>query len=114
MQPLISPFPPLQPPDAAAVASVAAPPQTSQRAATLEQGTPSTQAVEDAARKLSTFVAATHPEISFSVDRTSGIQVVRVTDSATHELIRQIPSEEAVHLAEALDKLQGLLLSTNA
>jgi len=40
--------------------------------------------------------------------------VVRVLDDATKEVIRQIPSEEALEIAKALDKLQGVLLRQEA
>ena len=48
--------------------------------------------------------------IEFSVDKTTGKTVVRVVDRNTNELIRQIPSPEMVAIAQALDKLQGLLI----
>lgn len=66
--------------------------------------------VQDAVRRVEEFVAATTSEISFSVDTESGMRVVKVMDKATDEVIRQIPSEEVVAIAQALDKLQGLFL----
>jgi flagellar protein FlaG len=35
-------------------------------------------------------------------------------DSQSKEVIRQIPSEEAIQLAQALDKLQGLFVKAKA
>jgi flagellar protein FlaG len=40
--------------------------------------------------------------------------VVKITDRATGELVRQIPMEEMLALAKSLDRLQGLLLQTKA
>lgn len=52
--------------------------------------------------------------LSFSVDDDTGQTIVRVTDVQTGELIRQIPSEEMVALAKALDRMQGMLLRQQA
>lgn len=50
--------------------------------------------------------------LQFSIDERSGRTIVRVIDRATREVIRQIPSEEILALADRMDKVQGLLLST--
>lgn len=50
--------------------------------------------------------------LQFSIDDRSGRTVVRVIDRSTREVIRQIPSEEILALADRMDKIQGLLLST--
>jgi flagellar protein FlaG len=52
--------------------------------------------------------------LRFSVDESTGRTVITVTDAATREVIRQIPSEEMLAVARALDKLQGLLLHKEA
>lgn len=66
--------------------------------------------VEDAVSQIAKFVAQTQSEISFSVDKDSGLNVVKVIDSRTKDVIRQIPSEEVIAIAQALDKLQGLFV----
>jgi len=66
--------------------------------------------VEDAVSQIAKFVSQTQSEISFSVDKESGIDVVKVIDSRTKDVIRQIPSEEVIAIAQALDKLQGLFV----
>jgi len=70
--------------------------------------------LENAVERLSKFVATTTSEISFSIDQDSGIQVVKVLDSQSKDVIRQIPSEEVIQLAQALDKLQGLFVKDKA
>lgn len=70
--------------------------------------------VSDAVEKLSKFVSTIRPEISFSVDQSSGTRVVKILDSQSKEVLRQIPSEEAIQLAQALDKLQGLFVRDKA
>jgi flagellar protein FlaG len=71
-------------------------------------------AVEEAVKQLSDFVSQNRPELSFSVDEASGVHVVRIVDTTTKEVIRQFPSEEAIQLAQALDKLQGLFVKDKA
>lgn len=75
---------------------------------------PSKQNVEEAVKRLNSFVANSQSEINFSIDEESGIRVVKVIDSQSKEVIRQFPSEEAIELARALDKLQGLLIKDKA
>ncbi len=41
---------------------------------------------------------------SFNVDRQTGMTIVRVINRATGELVRQIPTEEIVHVAQLLQQ----------
>lgn len=50
--------------------------------------------------------------LEFSIDAESDMVVVKIIDSTTRELVRQIPMEEMLALAKALGRLQGLLLNT--
>ncbi|MGL5906360.1 MAG: flagellar protein FlaG, partial [Shewanella sp.] len=43
-----------------------------------------------------------------------GLPVVSVMDIETGELIRQIPTEEALALAEKMSEIAGLLMKTEA
>lgn len=52
--------------------------------------------------------------LEFSVDNAEGGVVVKVVDQQTKEVLRQIPSEEALEIAKSLDKLQGLLIKQTA
>lgn len=52
--------------------------------------------------------------LQFSMDKSSGKTVVRVVDTSTQEVIRQIPSEEVLQMAQELDRMQGLLLRGSA
>lgn len=79
-----------------------------------EQNEPSLDELRSAAEKVAGFVGSIRSELSFSVDQASGINVIKVIDSNTKELIRQIPSREIIQLAQALDKLQGLFLKDKA
>lgn len=75
---------------------------------------PEQKDVEDAVEKVQKVVAAQANNLLFSIDEESGRTVVKVVDSTTKETIRQIPSEEILSIAKALDKLQGLLLKQTA
>ena len=52
--------------------------------------------------------------IEFSVDQQSGKTIVKVVDSDTQKLIRQMPSEEMIAISLALDRMQGMLLRHKA
>ncbi|MDS4013412.1 MAG: flagellar protein FlaG [Candidatus Accumulibacter sp.] len=75
---------------------------------------PTRSEVTEAVSQIKEFVAQSGKEINFSIDEQSGIRVVKVLDTATNEVVRQIPSEEVVAIARALDKLQGLFLRDKA
>jgi flagellar protein FlaG len=75
---------------------------------------PSEKAVQDAVDRVAQFVSQSNNEISFSVDSKSGSSIVKVIDSASKEVIRQMPSEEVVAISQALDKLQGLFVRDKA
>lgn len=110
---------PRTPPSAAPAgepASIAATAPTAAAAATPAPASPPTaleqvqQALEDV-RKAITPVAQ---DLLFSIDEDTGKTVVKVVDASTDEVIRQIPSEEIISIAKALDKLQGLLVQQKA
>lgn len=54
---------------------------------------------------------------SFEIDKTTGINVVKVMDKNTREVVRQFPSEEIIAIAEAIDRYQegkGRLIHVSA
>ena len=56
--------------------------------------------------KISEYVQNLQRDLQFNIDKESGRVVVRVIDSKTDELIRQIPSEEVLALAKS-DLFEG-------
>lgn len=70
----------------------------------------STNDVNDAVARLKDYVQNTQRSLNFSLDESSGITVISVYDASTQELIRQIPSEEAVTLAQKLNQEEPLAL----
>lgn len=91
-----------------------APAKTPQAESNRGENSPSRDDVDEAVNRLAKFVAPNQSDINFSVDESSGVRVVKIIDRNSNEVIRQMPSEEAVALAQALDKLQGLLIKDKA
>lgn len=68
------------------------------------------QTLSDSVSKLNRAVKAIASDLQFSVDEETGIDVVKVVDTESKEVIRQIPSKEVIAIARAFDRLQGLLV----
>lgn len=85
------------------------------KARALEAAKPaSREEVEDAVATIQDFVQSVHRSINFAVDDGSGRVVVKVTDAGSGDVIRQIPSEEALSLAENLSEVRSLLFKAEA
>lgn len=52
--------------------------------------------------------------LRFEIDEATHRVVTKVIDKETGDLIRQMPTEEVLRIARAIDKLQGLFLSQAA
>ena len=72
-----------------------------------EEKESSEQALETAVKRLNSYVQSVNRKLEFNVEKDSGQTVVKVIDSETDELIRQIPNEEALHIAKQLDGISG-------
>ena len=70
--------------------------------------------IEKAAEQLQQFVQSMGRDLNFSVDSVTGYNIVRVVDSSTGELIRQLPSEELLRLAKSMETLKNVLVSQKA
>ncbi|HHZ87532.1 MAG TPA: flagellar protein FlaG [Chromatiaceae bacterium] len=65
--------------------------------------------LESVVTNLNEFVQSISRELNFTVDDTSGKTVIKVIDSVTDKVIRQIPSEEVLALSRHLDELRGVI-----
>jgi len=80
----------------------------------------SQEALEKVVSQLNAYIQNTQRDVDFSVDDATGRVVVRVIDSESEEVIRQIPSEEMLaisrHLLESLETEQpkGFLIELKA
>lgn len=66
--------------------------------------------VQDAVSRINEYVQQTERTLDFQLDEDSGKTVIRVYDRQSDELIRQIPSELALELAQKLNDEEPSLL----
>ena len=78
------------------------------------QGESARAQVEDAVSTIQGFVQSVRRNLDFQLDDSTGRVVVKVTDSESGDVIRQIPSEEALKLAESLEEVRSLLFKAEA
>lgn len=76
--------------------------------------TPTEREAKRAVDILSRAAQSLSRDLQFTLDKSSGKMVVRVVDTQTNELIRQIPTEEALAISKAIDRLQGLIVRQKA
>lgn len=74
----------------------------------------SDKALEDAVKKINDFISPTLQTIQFSIDQESDRLVVKVIDTATQKVLRQMPNEAALSVAKTIDGLKGLIVSLKA
>jgi len=72
------------------------------------------ETLEAATKEVAEFVAGLTNDLKFSIDEDTGAQVVKIVDIKTKEVLRQIPGEEMLAIAKALDKLKGLFIRSTA
>ena len=70
----------------------------------------SEEQVKDAVSKLNDYVQSTERTLDFKMDEDSGKTVIKVYDTLSAELIRQIPNELALELAQNLNDEEPSLL----
>ena len=79
-----------------------------------EKVTVSREQVESAVSTIQEFVQSVRRNVNFTLEDASGRVVVKVTDASSGDIIRQIPSEEALQLAESLEEVRSLLFKAEA
>lgn len=76
---------------------------------------PGPAASQDAAlRQLSESLRNTPVDLQYRVDQDTNLVVVKLVSRDNGDVIRQIPSEEMLRIAKAIDTLQGVLLHQTA
>lgn len=94
-------------PPAEAPASPAAKPAAHAAPHTREQ-------VAAAVQRINQTLPAAAQSLEFSIDDDSKQTIVKIVDRNTKEVVRQIPSAEALAIAKSLDKMMGLLIDHSA
>ena len=103
--------------DAQAAATVGRAPATATATAaavTAKSPPPSMDELKDAVGKLNQSMQARSQSLEFSIDEDSKRTIVKVVDVATKEVVRQIPTEQALQISKSLDSFSGLLLRQKA
>ena len=75
-----------------------------------QQETTKPEELQQAVAKLNDYSQKMERKLDFQMDEGSGITVIKVYDSESDKLIRQIPNEEAVELAQKLNSEEPLFL----
>ncbi|MCW2267470.1 flagellar protein FlaG [Pseudomonas sp. JUb96] len=73
---------------------------------------PDRDALSQAVQAIQTFVKAAERQLEFSIDDSTGQVVVKVIARQSGEVIRQLPSEAALKLAQNLSDASSLLFAT--
>lgn len=71
-------------------------------------------ALTNAVKKLNELVAPALQSVQFSMDEEAGRVIVKVVDTATQKVLRQIPNEEVLAFSKTLGRLQGLVVRESA
>ncbi|MBI3230393.1 MAG: flagellar protein FlaG, partial [Burkholderiales bacterium] len=95
--------------------NVQATPVDSNKALERNAQAPSLEKVTQAVQNINKSLQAMSRDLEFSVDSDSNRTIVKVVDRKTKEVIRQIPSHEALEISKALDTaVHGLLMKQQA
>lgn len=94
----------------AGVSSIGAPQRTSPPAEPALSNEQIEQTVDEIRRR----IEPVDRNLQFSIDKETGKTVVKLIDSTTKEVLRQIPSEELLSIARALGKGQSGLIERKA
>lgn len=83
-----------------------------QREKPAEKPVAPSEATQAVARQIEAYLRSNNRSLEFRVDADTGRTVVSVRDSETGELIRQIPGDEVLRIAQAMKELTALLNET--
>jgi flagellar protein FlaG len=70
--------------------------------------------IESVTRQIDSFLRSFGRSINFRVDPGSGEMVVSVIDATTGEVIRQVPGEDALRLAQSIEDSLSAMLDERA
>jgi flagellar protein FlaG len=66
--------------------------------------------IESVTRQIDSFLRSMNKSLQFRLDESTGRMIVSICDSETGEVIRQVPGEEALRIAQDLEnRLTGML-----
>ena len=87
-------------------------PVTTQKGSTAPHADP--ELVKQATEQINKFIQSNSRNLQFSVDQNQRRIIVKVLDKETGEVIRQIPGEDTLAIANSLDTPKGVLIQSKA
>ena len=75
---------------------------------------PDRDEVSSAVKKLNDALPQSAQSLEFEIDEESKDLVVKIIDRDTKEVVRQMPTREALEMAKSIDKMVGRLLNQSA
>lgn len=91
------------------------PAPATERALALDQAAkPTSEELGNAVADLNKMAQAASQGVRFSVDEETGRTVVKVVDTQTDKVLRQIPTMEALKLWRSIEQMQGVMLRDKA
>jgi flagellar protein FlaG len=89
--------------------------KTADRAQAAPAQQPTSEQLKDAMEILNKEMKQMNSELVFTIDKETNKTVVRLVDMNTGDTIKQFPSEEALAISRAIDRMQkGLLVKQQA
>jgi flagellar protein FlaG len=79
-----------------------------------QANSPSLDQIAKALDEVRAVVQPVAQSLQFTMDQDSGRTIIKVMDTETNDVIRQIPSEEILTMSRAIDKLRGMLVKQTA
>jgi len=70
--------------------------------------------MQEAVHKMQDYMQSIDRDLHFSVDKESGLTVIKVIDPSSGDVVRQIPSEEVLKVVRSLEHGGGLLSGIEA
>jgi flagellar protein FlaG len=75
---------------------------------------PTSKRIEEAVGEANRAMKSIDATLQFEVDPDTNITVIKVIDTDGKTVLRQVPAQEMLEIAQSLDRLQGLLLREEA
>ncbi|WP_150306102.1 flagellar protein FlaG [Pseudomonas saliphila] len=100
--------------EAAQLKSAMLPVGTQSPTAVEQSGQVDRNALDSAVIDIQDFTQSVSRDIDFQLDDSTGQVVINVTERSSGNVIRQIPSEDALRLAESISEIRSLLFKAEA
>ncbi|MEP7205422.1 MAG: flagellar protein FlaG [Casimicrobiaceae bacterium] len=76
--------------------------------------TPSKHDISQVVKQANEAIRTISQAVEFSYDPDSNVTVVQVVDTQNHKVLRQVPSREMIEIAQALERMQTMLVRSKA